>query len=102
MPLSKGFDVVLQRSLVLEVGATDAVPQFSTVLFMGSPISFHCEGLSALPAHERLDAVLPFVVSLEGPEVLQWLRSWMVYVVPAARRAAVARKPQHGRRLDAS
>ena len=65
--------MILQRSLVLEVGAADAVPQFATVLLVGSPISLHRKGLTALAAHEGLDSMLPFIVSLEGPEVLQWL-----------------------------
>jgi len=87
---------------VLEVGATNAVPQLAAVLLVGPPVPPHGEGLAALAAHEGLDAVLPLVVRLECPEVFQGLRPGVVDVVPAPRGAAVARQPQHCRWLRAS
>ena len=76
---------------MLEVRATSAVPELAAVLLVSPPVPPHGEGLAALAAHEWLDAVLPLVVSLKGPEVLEGLRPGVVDVVPAPRGAAVAR-----------
>lgn len=84
---------------MLEVRPATAVPELATVLLVGSPVATHSERLAALSAHEGLDPVLALVVGLEGAEVLERLRPWVVDVVLAARRTAVARQPQHGRRL---
>lgn len=98
--VAKGLDVVLEGALVLEVGATDAIPKLATVLLMGSPVTADSEGLATLSAGEGLQAVLALVVSLEGSKVLERLGSWVVYVVATPRRAAVARQPQHPRWLS--
>jgi hypothetical protein len=95
-------DVVLERALVLEVGAAGAVPELAAVLLVGAPVAAHGEGLAALAAHEGLDAVLAAVVRLQRAEVLERPRPRVVDVVPAPRRAAVARQPQHRRRLRAA
>ena len=98
---AEGADVVLEGALVLEVGAAGAVPELAAVLLVGAPVAAHGEGLAALAAHEGLDAVLPAVVRLQRAEVLERPRPRVVDVVPAPRRAAVARQPQHRRRLRA-
>lgn len=99
MAIPERLDVIFERSLVLEVGAAGAVPELAAVLLVGSPVPPHRESLAAFPAHERLDAVLPLVMSLQGSEILERFGSGMVDVVPAAWRAAVARQPEHRRRL---
>ncbi|RAL43089.1 hypothetical protein DM860_009871 [Cuscuta australis] len=99
MAIAKGPNVVLEGPLVLEVRAASAVPELPAVLLVGAPVPADRKGLTALAARERLDPVLPLVVGLEGPEVLEGLRPRVVDVVPAPRRAAVARQPQHCRRL---
>lgn len=80
---------------MLEVRTAGAVPQFPAVLLMGPPVAFDREGLPALAAHERLGAVLPLVVGLEGPEIFERLGSWVVDVVLTALRTAVAWQPKH-------
>lgn len=80
---------------MLEVRTAGAVPQFPAVLLMGPPVAFDGEGLPALAAHERLGAVLPLVVGLEGPEIFERLGSWVVDVVLTALRTAVAWQPKH-------
>lgn len=72
MASAKGLDVVFERPLVLEIRTTDAVPDFATVLLMGSPVSFHSKGLIAFSAEEVLYSMLSFVVGLEGSEVFEW------------------------------
>ena len=102
MAAAEGLDVVLERPLVLEVGAAEAVPYLAAVLLVRAPVALHGERLGALAAHERLAAVLPLVVRLKGPEILQGPRARVLDVVLAPRCAAVARQPQHRRRLRAS
>lgn len=96
---AEGLNMVLEGSLVLEVGATKTVPNLAAVLLVGPPIALNGEGLAAFPAHEGLRAVLAFVVSLEGSEVLEGPCPRVVDVVLAPRRTAVARQPQHRCRL---
>nr|GMC88697.1 hypothetical protein DM860_009871 [Ipomoea batatas] len=95
MAIAKSLNVILKGPLVLEVRAADAVPELAAVLLVGPPVAPHGEGLAALPAREGPDPVLPLVMRLEGPEILERLGSWVIDVVPAPRRAAVAWKPQH-------
>lgn len=90
---TKGLDMVLEGALVLEIGATDAVPKLATILLVRSPVPAHGERLTALAAHEGLEAMLALVVCLQGSEVLQRLGPRVVDVVAAPRCAAVARKP---------
>lgn len=99
---SKGLDVVLERPLVLEVGPANAVPELPAVLLMSPPVAPDRERLATLAAHERLDTMLALVVRLQCPEVLERLCPWVVNVVPATRRAAVAGKPEHACWLCAS
>ena len=96
----EGLDVVLERPLVLEIGAAGAVPELPAVLLVRPPVAFDGEALGALPAGEGLRAVLALVVRLEGSEVLERLRARVVDVVLAPLRAAVARQPQHCRGLS--
>lgn len=102
MAIPEGLDVVLEGSLMLEVGAADAVPELSAVLLVGAPVPAHSECFAAFPAHKGFDAVLALVVCLQRSEVLEWLGSWVVYVVPAPSRAAVAWQPKHPCRLRPS
>lgn len=71
MAIAKGVDVVLERPLVLEIGAARAVPELAAVLLVGSPVASDGEGLAAFPAHEGLDPMLPLVMCLESSEVLE-------------------------------
>lgn len=87
--------MILKGPLVLEVRAADAVPELAAVLLVGPPVAPHGEGLAALPAREGPDPVLPLVMRLQGPEILERLGSWVIDVVPAPRRAAIAWKSQH-------
>lgn len=98
MTLSEGAYVILERPLVLEVGAADAEPELPAVLLVRAPVAAHGEGLAALPAAEGFGAVLPLVVCLECPKILQRLRPRMIYVVLTPLRAAVARHPEYRRR----
>lgn len=95
MSIPKGANMVLERPLVLEIRPADAEPEPPAVLLVRPPVTSHCKRLPALPAPERLRTVLPLVVRLERPEVLQRPRPWVLDVVLAALRAAVAGKPQH-------
>lgn len=88
---AEGADVVLKRSLVLEIGTAYAEPKPAAVLLMGAPVASHREGLAATPAREWPRAVLPLVVRLQRAEVFERPRSRVLDVVPAPRRAAVAR-----------
>ncbi|KAF3792641.1 hypothetical protein EJ110_NYTH11219 [Nymphaea thermarum] len=99
MALPEGSDMVLERPLVLEIRAADTVPELPTVFLMGPPVTLHRKGLGALPAPVGLVPMLPLVVRLECPEVLKRPCPRVIYVVLAALNAAVARQPQHGRRL---
>lgn len=63
--------MVFERPLVLEIGATKAVPDLSTVLLMCPPVAFHREWLGAFLAAEGLGAMLALVMSLESSEVLE-------------------------------
>ena len=72
MPITEGTDMVFEGPLVLEIRTTDAEPKLPTILLVCSPIPSHCKCLPTLPALEWLPSVLPFVVCLEGPEILQW------------------------------
>lgn len=100
--IPESSNVVLQGSLVLEIRSACAEPELATVLLMGSPVAAHCKCLAALAAHERLDPVLPLVMSLQGTKVFQRLGAGVVDVVAAAWCAAVARQPQHGGGLGSS
>lgn len=102
VPVAERPGVVLEGSLVLELGAAEAVPEPAAVLLVGAPVALDGEGLAAAAAEEGLEAVLALVVRLQGAEVLERLGARVVHVVPAPRRAAVARQPQHRRRLDAA
>lgn len=93
MAEAEGGDVVLERPLVLEVGAADTEPELAAVLLVGSPVSPHGEGLLAVAAREGLGSVLALVVSLQCSEVLQRPRPRMRYVVPTPFCAAVAWHP---------
>ena len=99
---AEGPDVVLERALVLEVGAAGAAPPAAAVLLVRAPVPAHGEGLAAAAAEEGPGAVPPPVVGLQGPEVLERPRPRVVHVVPATRRAAEARQPEHRRRLRAA
>jgi hypothetical protein len=100
--VAEGARVVLERALVLELGAAEAVPEPAAVLLVRAPVALDGEGLAAAAAEERLEPVLALVVRLQRAEVLERLGARVVDVVPAPRRAAVARQPQHRRRLDAA
>ena len=71
MAAAEGSHVVLERSLVLEVGAADAEPQLPTVLLVGAPVTAHCECLTAPTARERPHSVLALVMRLQCPKVLE-------------------------------
>jgi hypothetical protein len=100
--VAEGARVVLERALVLELGAAQAVPEPAAVLLVRAPVALHGERLAALAAQERLQPVLALVVRLQRPEVLERPRPRVVDVVAAPRRAAVARQPEHRRRLHAA
>lgn len=93
MTLTKGLNMVFERSLVFKIRATNAIPNPSAVLLMGSPIPFDGESLATFSTHEGLDTMLPLVVGLEGPKVLEMPRSWVLYVVLASWRATIAWEP---------
>lgn len=90
MARTKRSNMVLERSLVLEVRTTVAQPEPPTVLLMGPPIALNGQELAALAAHEWLHPVLPFVMSLQGAEVLEWLCARAFDVVPAPQCATIA------------
>lgn len=90
---SKGLDVILERALVFEVRATKTIPNLAAVLLVRSPIAFHGESFAAFSTGEGLDAMLSFVMRLEGAKVLERPRPRVVDVVFAPRRAAIARQP---------
>jgi hypothetical protein len=100
--VAEGARVVLERALVLELGAAQAVPEPAAVLLVRAPVALDGERLAALAAQERLQPVLALVVRLQRPEVLERPRPRVVDVVAAPRRAAVARQPEHRRRLHAA
>jgi hypothetical protein len=100
--VAEGARVVLERALVLELGAAEAVPEPAAVLLVRAPVALHGERLAALAAQEGLQPVLALVVRLQRPEVLERPRPRVVDVVAAPRRAAVARQPEHRRRLHAA
>ena len=100
--VSEGPGVVLEGALVLELGAAEAVPELAAVLLVRAPVALDGEGLAAAAAAEGLEAVLALVVRLQGAEVLERLGARVVDVVAAPRRTAVARQPEHRRRLDAA
>ena len=54
VPAAEGADVVLERPLVLEVGAADAEPELAAVLLVRAPVAAHGEPLAAAAA--RRDA----------------------------------------------
>lgn len=93
MHMAKGLDVIFERPLVFEVRATKAIPNLATVLFMSPPITFHSKGLPTFSTQVGFDAMLPLVVSLEGPEVFERLGSWMLYVVFAPFCTTIAWQP---------
>lgn len=72
MAYAKGPNMVFERSLVFKIRTTDTVPDFATVLLMGSPISFDSKGLTAFSAQEVFYSMLSFVMGLEGSEVFEW------------------------------
>jgi len=80
---------------VFEIRATQAIPYFSTVLLMCSPITFHCKCFAALSAHVGFYAMLSLVVCLKSSEILQRPCSWVVNVVLATCCTTKAWKPQH-------
>lgn len=92
-------DVVLERPLVLEVRPAGAEPALAAILLVGPPVALDGQQLPALPAGEGLHPVLPLVMGLESPEILQRLGPRVVYIVPATLFAAVARDTQHRPRL---
>ena len=87
---TKGFNVVFEGSLVLEVRTTGAEPALATILLVGSPVTFHGQQLPALATRKRLHPVLPLVMVLQRSEVFQRLRSRVAYVVLAPFCATVA------------
>lgn len=90
-------DVVLERPLVLKIRTADAEPELAAVLLVRPPVSPHRKRLAAFPAPEGLCAMLPLVMRLKSPEVLERPRPRVIYVVPTALGAAVARKTEYGR-----
>jgi hypothetical protein len=95
-------DVVLERALVLEVGAACASPAAAAVLLVRAPVAPHGERLAAPAAEEGPGAVPAPVVRLQGAEVLERPGPRVLHVVAAPRRAAEARQPEHRRRLRAA
>jgi hypothetical protein len=91
-------DVVVERALVLEVGAAGAEPALAAVLLVRAPVALDGEGLAAAAASEVLGAVLALVVRLQRAEVLERPRAWVGRVVAAPGRAAVARQLQQRQR----
>ena len=63
---SKGDDMIFERSLVLEIRTTNAKPELSAVLLVGSPVTFDGQQLATLATCEGFHAMLPFVVSLQS------------------------------------
>jgi hypothetical protein len=51
---TKGFNVVIEGSLVLEVRTTGAEPALATILLVGSPVTFHGQELPTLATRKRL------------------------------------------------
>jgi hypothetical protein len=96
---AEGADVVVEGTLVLEVGAAGAEPALAAVLLVRAPVALDGEGLGAAAAAEGLGAVLALVVRLQGAEVLERPRARVRHVVLAPRRAAVARQLQQRQRL---
>lgn len=93
MVVTEGLDMVLERALVLEIRATNAIPKLSTILLMSSPVPSHGERLTAFAAREWLEPMLALVMCLESSKVFEWLGSRVVDVIAAPWRAAVARQP---------
>jgi len=93
---AKGSDMIFERPLMFEVGATNAEPAFAAVFLVGSPVTFHGQRLGALAAREGLGAMLPLEVRLKRAKVLERLRTWVVDVVLAPSRATVAGNVQQG------
>jgi hypothetical protein len=94
--------MVLERALVLEVGAAGAAPSAPAVLLVRAPVAAHGERLAAPAAEEGPGAVPALVVRLQGAEVLERPRTRVLHVVVATRRAAEARQAEHRRRLRAA
>lgn len=93
MAVTKGLDMVFKGAFVFEVRTTKAIPNLAAILLVGSPIAFDSEGLGAFSTSEGLDAVLALVMRLKGAEILERPRPWVVDVVFAASRAAIAWEP---------
>lgn len=93
--MSKCTYMILERSLMLEIRPANAEPQLPAVLLMRAPIPPHGKWLSTLAAAEGLRTMLTFVVRLKCPKILQWLRSWMLYVVLAPLSTAVTWQPEN-------
>ena len=92
--------MVLEGSLVLEIGAAGAEPELPAVLLVGAPVATHSEGLHATPpARVRLRPVLPLEVRLQSPQILERLRACVPHVIPAPHHAAVARRPHQNQAL---
>ncbi|KAH7511550.1 hypothetical protein FEM48_ZijujUnG0004000 [Ziziphus jujuba var. spinosa] len=91
MTRAKSFNMVFERSLVLEIRTTNAKPSFATVLLVCPPISFHRQQLAAFPTHKGFHPMFPLAVSLQRSEIFQRLSSRVVYVVLASFCAAIAR-----------
>ena len=98
MPAAERADVILQAPLVFKIRATYAEPKLPAVLLVGPPVPSHGEGLAASAAREGPGSVLALVVGLQGSEVLERARSWVVDVVFAPLGAAVAWQPHQRRR----
>ena len=90
--------MVVEGSLVLEVGAAGAEPALAAVLLVRAPVALDGERLAAAAAAEVLVAVLALVVRLQGAEVLERARARVRHVVAAPGRAAVARQLQQRQR----
>ena len=90
MTIAKRYDVVFERPLVLEIRTTHTNPTYTTVLLMGSPVTFHGQPLPTLATRKALQAVLPLVMGLKCSEVFQGLGSWVFYVVLTPFFTAVA------------
>ncbi len=102
MSIAESSNMVFEGAFVLELGTTGAVPQFSAILLVGTPVASNGERLATFAAHEGLDSVLSFVMRLQSAEVLQWLGSRVCDVVATSLRTTVARKAKHGCGLCAS
>lgn len=96
---TKSFNMVFERSLVLEIRATNAKPSFAAVLLVCPPVSFHSQQLAASATLEGFHAMFPLVVSLKSSKIFERLGFRVVDVVLASLCAAIACYSHHSSRL---